>query len=789
MGLGRTQMHENRVRSRPPGSAGVSPACAPDSTSHARGTRAVPGNFRNRHEVKLAAYLARCINIGLYLVLLTPLLVWSGFLQPYITAKVLGFQFLVDLLVAAAFILMLLENRRQRGKTDLFFSPLFVALAAFLGYSLLSACLGTDLSLSLWGLIDRQDGLVLLLHFFAWAALLAWFCRCESPDKAGGNIFLSERGDIRAYMGFSFWVSVAAALWALRDSEVFHDGVIRPLLELLASPTRPGGVFGNSLALGPYLAFHFFLGLYFITGKAAAAASQSRGGAEPLAGLRRPVPYAAAVAFALAEFILLIVIVAGQGRGVLLGLSVGFFVIIVLFIFGPSTKRVFRVLGVAFILCLALVAAVVWHYRDTAFVGRISVLQRMTHVSAAENISTSARLMSWSSGLRGFWDHPLFGWGYNNIYYPLNKYYDPRHVRTSPFLREYVEDTWYDKSHNFFIDMLVERGMVGLLAYAILLGIMARSLWRMSDRRLAICLAGSLAGYLISNAVAFDSFGTLLGFFLTVACILSLGEPEPLLRLQSWFGRNRNVSKPKKRQPVQVQGRPALKIGLVLAVLAAGLYLQVEMAIANHKYVQARAAFAQDPAIGTSLYVDAFGHFSPYDAREKLNCAYLIVNSVITKRQASQSFDAGMLIMRLTAEALAAHPRDAAFYMILNDIYNGLALYVNREFASQAEAFGRKAVELSPNRQEAIFQLARTYVIRNEAGKAVDLNRRMLQSADFPLGHWLLGLSLLQNNQREEAKAEIGKAIEMGYKLTAADTDTLKGLLGEKEFAGLTARK
>jgi hypothetical protein len=69
------------------------------------------------------------------------------------------------------------------------------------------------------------------------------------------------------------------------------------------------------------------------------------------------------------------------------------------------------------------------------------------------------------------------------------------------------------------------------------------------------------------------------------------------------------------------------------------------------------------------------------------------------------------------------------------------------------------------------------------------LNRRMLQSADFPLGHWLLGLSLLQNNQREEAKAEIRKAIEMGYQLTASDSDTLKGLLGEKEFAELTTRR
>lgn len=87
------------------------------------------------------------------------------------------------------------------------------------------------------------------------------------------------------------------------------------------------------------------------------------------------------------------------------------------------------------------------------------------------------------------------------------------------------------------------------------------------------------------------------------------------------------------------------------------------------------------------------------------------------------------------------------------------------------------------------MKLARTYVILNQPSRAVELSRRMLKSADFPLGHWLLGLALLQNNQREEAKKEIRTATEMGYQLNATDTTTLKGLLGEQEFGELTSRK
>jgi len=740
---------------------------------------------QNRNKGKLSYWLVRFIHLGLYLTLLTPLLVWSGFLQPYITAKVLGFQILVELM-AAAWILAFLTGSPGRGRASLLFSPLFVALAGFLAYSLLTACFSVDLSLSLWGLIDRQDGLVLLLHFLVWAALLAWFCRGTEADAEKPIAILSGKGNVLAFMYFSYWVSIAVALSVLSGSQVSAKGVVQPLLDMLTSPLRPGGAFGNPLALGPYLTFHFFWGLYFLMTGIPSNRLKAKFTDSVLGKVFR---YAAAVALMAGEILLVLVLAAGQTRGVLLGFIAGNVALAVWFMFRVAGRKAVKVWGTVLLLCAVLALPVLYHYRDSGLVSRIPLLRRMTHLSAAENISTSVRLMSWNSALRGFWDHPLFGWGTNNIYYTLNKYYDPRHIRVSPNLRDNLEDTWFDKSHSFFIDVLVERGVLGLLFYILLLAVIARSLWRMRDRPLAGCLAAGLAAYLISNAVAFESFGSLMGFFMTVACILSLGEPEPLARLQSWFTRQPRDVRTRKKQAVQARKRPILALTLLLAVPAAALYMTVETAIANHKYVQARSVFAQDPAVGTSIYIDAFAHFSPYEAREKLNCAYLIVNSVINKRQVSQAFDAGMLIMRLTAEALEAHPQDAAFYMILNDIYNGLTLYVNREFAQQAEIFGRRAVELSPNRQEAIFQLARTYVIRKEPGRAVDLNRRMLQSADFPFGHWLLGLSLLENKQREEAKQEIRKAIGMGYQMTAADAGTLKSLLGEKEFAEVSARK
>ncbi len=693
-------------------------------------------------------------------------------------------------MIACALILGLTETPREGYKLTVLSSTFFVALAAMLGCLLLSSAAGVDLNRSLWGFVDRQDGFVLILHFCAWLSILAWFSRRQEPGGAKPGSIPFTKLDIRSYLAFSFAVSVAVALTAIWESPVKFDGFPRPFIEILSSPIRLSGVFGNPVAIGPYLLIHFFYGFYFLlTTKRISFTASGESGANSWRGTaRRAAPYIRWVVVAVAEIVILLVIAAGQTRGVIFGLALGLFISLALLVFGLPTRGFIRAAGAVFVLCLVAGAALVWHYRDSSFVAQNPLLQRLTHISASESVATSERLLTWKSGVRGFGDHPVLGWGHDNVYYALNKYYDPRHVQYSPFLLQ-TEATWFDKSHNFYIDLLVERGIVGFLAYLALLGVIAVSLWRMPDRRLAICLAGAMIAYLASLAVAFDSFGSLFGFFLTLGCIGSLGNLEPVARIKALFERKHPTAKRNPKQVEPVRRAPALKIMLVLVLLGIGLYLQVEMAIANHKCLQAQAAFAQDPGIGVALYQDAFEHFSPYDAKEKLNCAYLIVNSVINKRQSSRAFEAGPLIMRLTREALAAHPQDVAFYMVLNDMYNGLAIYVSRDYARDAETFGRKALELGPNRQDVMFQLGRTYVIQNQAGLAVELNRRMLRNAEFPLGHWLLGLSLLQNNQRDEAKQEIRKAIAMGYSLNANDVTTLKGLLGEAEFSEMTTAK
>lgn len=714
--------------------------------------------------------LQKAIEWGLCLTLLTPLLVWKRSLMPHITAKVLAFQVLTEILCALVLAASLLHGKeRPQAETNPALTPTSVALASFIGVSFVSALLGADLNRSLWGFIDRQDGLVLLAHFLLWMLILIWTVR-RHPEP---------RKLIFSYAIVSFCISVAVSFSILQESyraRAAGDGFL--VWRMLETGVRPAGVFGNPIYSGPYLLLHFFWGL---------SATYTVGCRWRQSVRPGRIFWAGGLALLLiGESLVVFAMLAGQTRGVIFGFAGGLALMAVCGALAGSTPRAVRFGPALALLLLAAGAGALWHYRNTEVVSRVPMLNRLTRLSPAENISTQIRLFAWRSALRGFADKPLVGWGPRNVYYVLNEYYDPRHVQSAPDFRDRTA-TWYDKTHNAYLDLLAEGGLLGLGAFLALAAVVVRSLWRMTDRPLALCLSGGLAGYAVTNLVAFDGFGSLLALFFTLAAI-SL-EERPL-DLRRWRRADAG-RKSKSRAPRAAAGSDRLLHRLTACaagvVVLIAIYANVQIARANHGYFMARSAFEQDPGTGITLYEEAFQRFSPYHANEKIECAYLTVSSAIAKRPSSRSFDAGSLVLKLTGEALRSHPRDAQFYLLLNDMYNGLAVYGDRRLAEDAERFGKRALELSPGRQEAMFTLGRTYIIKGEAPKAVQINRRMVQEyPDFALGHWFLGLSYLSNSQRDEARKEIRDALQRGYRFqNQEEIDTVKPLFDEKEFAQL----
>ena len=486
----------------------------------------------------------------------------------------------------------------------------------------------------------------------------------------------------------------------------------------------------------------------------------------------------------------------GVWLGVAAGLGLGAVVVAAARTAPPSLRRAAGGLLIAAVLAGAAVALAPEAMRDRTGLSRL--------LRAAESESAAMRVLTWRSALRGFAERPLLGWGHDGAYYVLNRFYDPSHVQFNLDFRE-SRVTWYDKSHNAYIDLLVEKGIAGALAFLLLALVIARRLARLEDRPLALALAAGFTGCAAANAVAFDTFGSLFGAFLFLIVLETArdatrgetahvqppaatpaGRVPPGAKRAS-RGQDRTKGRPPERNPV---GGPRLAAFAVVAcVLALAIYGNGQIGLANARCLDAQRYFAADPDRGIAAYRAAFGHPSPYNAKEKLDCAYRIANAAVNGRLTRDREAAIGYAVELAGEAARAHPLDAAFHMVLNDLYNTLAIYRlwDGPALDLAEESGRRALELSPKRQEAMIYLGRTYILRKEPERAVALNREMIAAyPGFPLARWLLGLSLVEAGRREEGKREVRAAFADGYKYqNAAEAKFVRELFNDAEYLDL----
>lgn len=111
--------------------------------------------------------------------------------------------------------------------------------------------------------------------------------------------------------------------------------------------------------------------------------------------------------------------------------------------------------------------------------------------------SNSERLHMWHVGLHVWKEHRLLGIGPGNVKFVVGPYETPKEAVGGP----------WGHLHDTFINMLVERGVIGLIAFLAWLSVLAGEFWRasrrkdLSDARRRLALTGflALAGFLISG--------------------------------------------------------------------------------------------------------------------------------------------------------------------------------------------------------------------------------------------------------------------------------------------------
>ena len=662
--------------------------------------------------------LEQLLKFCLYAVLFTPLLICSKFLFPFITPKVIYFRCLVE--IALFFYILLLF---YRSNYRIRFTPLISAIFVYIFVMTFASIFGVNPYKSFWGNIERGEGLLTIYHLAIFFILLT----C---------VFRTKKDWVR-FFNISVFVSFLLSLYALFQKFglkwTVHPGQARLMSTL-----------GNPSYVGAYLLIHIFLILFLYI--------NTRRSTPSTTFTTKVVPGTKLIHFYyIAVFFLEVYILFNtRTRGAILGLFFGALVWAFLNVVFSRQRKV-KFVFAALLLLLFFSALGVWTFRNAQWIRAIPGVGRIASISL-NDITTQNRLMSWHSGIKGWKDRPILGYGYENFNIAFNKYFNPKMYR-DPGSR-----VWFDRAHNVLIDQLVYGGIFGILSYLAIFGVAILFLLRRvkSKREEYTILLSLLAGYLFQNLFVFDCLAVYISICFVLAFINS--QMRELEIKESTSDAIKDGS-PKSPSIFMV-------IILILALLFSIHFFNIRLAWNNHFCAKGLAyASAGNYRKSIEEFEKALSCVCNQSPEIRQHLANTVMSGIrsnkLTKEEKKSACDYAISEMKKNIEFAQ---NDCFYYLYLMSLYNSCSVF-NRERLELALETGERALKLCPNRVQFYFQMGQAAINlgRNKQGidyfkKAVELNPQVIES------HWNLASAYIVTYNRDLAQKEFDKMKKMGFK-------------------------
>lgn len=403
-------------------------------------------------------------RLGVYLLLMTPLVFWNTLFFGYASSKTLWIVAAVELTMLA-YVWFIYWRPSLRPK----WSWQIGVLYAYIAVLVISTVFGVYPANSFWSGFERNEGLLVWLHL---AAIFPVFLSFFKTKKDWLSLAVVTCGVGIVVSSIYFLISLSIYTPTISDNG--------------------GATLGNSSYLGVYLLFQiFFSGFLLLEGKA------------------RLIRAFGAISFVVFVFTL-VMTDARASTIAFFGGAVLFVALVLLVEKGRMFKRIF-----GWILMTALVAGfaftVVSIFRPDSGV-RQKVIE----------LATGSRFVVADISWKAFLDRPLLGWGPENFHFAFLTHYNPC------FGNNYCGgNTLFDRAHNIILDTLVQTGVLGLLGYLGLYVTAVSSSWlsvrhRGIDARLAALLTATLAAYFVQDLTFFDISIALLFLVIFLAFSTSL---------------------------------------------------------------------------------------------------------------------------------------------------------------------------------------------------------------------------------------------------------------------------
>lgn len=651
--------------------------------------------------------LSKYITIGLYATLLLPLLYIPGIYLAWNFGKIMVFQILVEVILIMWLVNLKSINIKNWLKQ---LNWLDWSLIIFVAVLIVASFTGINFSVSFWGNFSRATGAFTWLHFLVWYFLLKHYWQNNKGWKNGFNI--------------------AIIVGLLVSLTIFLDSVVTPWQSI-----ANGGIIGNRAFASAYLIIVFGIAGYqaMISNKL----------------IWRLV-------YIFSSVILLIAIIFCGIRGALLGLITAIIIWFVLLIINLQRGR-------AKIICISILAAglVVLVALGTIFYGgkyknSQPFLAKIFDVQHYLQGTGETRLMAWQIAWQGLKSKPLLGWGPGNYEAIFSKFYNPQ------FFKYGFTETVWDKPHNWLLEVGSASGLLGVASYLFIYFCAIyyvlkptkesseNNNFNLSGRLL---ISSLLIGYFIQNLFIFETSASLQLFFFLLAFL----SGQIINRAAN--AENSNFSVKPMREPASVL------LGLLIVFIFVLMWKNSFLPLKAAYYLQAgtKSQNFEEWENNVSKYLSvpvSYGSEGAVFLAEQ----FVKLDKADVKLAVTSSVETALTLARQLTQAAVKQSLTIANHVWAGQIYLVLGERLGPGYLNLAEQNLKAAVNLSPNKQDALFLLGRLYLLKKDYNNAyVYLQKAVQVEPTISTSHWFYGLALVAGNNKTEGVAEMEAAINLGY--------------------------
>lgn len=646
--------------------------------------------------------LVLVIKILIFAALIVPLIVMgNSYIFPFVFPKAIYFRIVTEIMLALYIILCVVNKDFLPRRSAISLATLFWVLALFL------ACVfGADFNRSFWGNFERMSGWYTLVHFAIFSLITSAIAR--------------NWNDWKWLLRWSLVLGLIVGCTGLK-AFVPENSILR---------MGGGGSLGNSIYISNFILFNVLIAWYLLR--------------------KETNKFWKGYALVLGLLGIWIIFVIDK-RGPFIGLLGGIFLGALLYGLFSKEKKI-KILTVTLLMIIVLSGVGIFSARKTSFILNLPIIGNLANTSLSSG-TAETRLIAWNIAIQAWKEKPVFGWGPENFYYAFNKYYNPRSLEHGYY------ETWFDRSHNIFLDYLSTSGIVGFLSY---LGLFVAIGWvlvksylkKQIDLDFLVFISVFFTAYAIQNVFVFDHLSSYLLFFLILAMTDIFCTVEKENVKDKVVKIIKDISKKKNNEwPIVV----SIFVGLVALVVI--YQTNIKPAQANNLDFQAQRVLQSNLGEGFSKIKEALAtsQVNETDMRSDFSRAILSLSVSPEVRKDPVFNEAVKFSMDETRQTILDHPLEIQGFLLLGQYY-AMAGQLN-----EAQKLFSQAQSLSPRRQQVAYMWVRLKMaVRDFDGSIALLNKTRDDDTKIPDTYWYLSLVYAEKGDKELAWQNLKEAIANG---------------------------